>query len=68
MNQKYKRIEFKKKILDLCETPKSARELSVLIGVNINTLRSKYIYPLFKENKISRHLKKYKTVKKILFI
>ena len=65
MNQKYKRIELEKKILDLCETPKSARELSVLIRVNINTLRSKYIYPLFKENKINRHLRKYKTIKKI---
>ena len=65
MNQKYKRIELEKKILHLCETPKSTKELSVLINVNINTLRSKYIYPLFKENKISRHLRKYKRVKKI---
>ena len=65
MNQKYKRIELEKKILDLCETPKSVKELSVLIRVNINTLRSKYIYPLFRENKINRHLRKYKTIKKI---
>ena len=65
MKQKYKRIELEKKILDLCEAPKSAKELSVLIKVNINTLRSKYIYPLFRENKINRHLRKYKTIKKI---
>ena len=65
MNQKHKRIELEKKILDLCEVPKSAWELSALISVNINTLRSKYIYPLFRENKINRHLRKYKTIKKI---
>ena len=49
MNQKYKRIEIENKILDLCNTPKSSKELSKLIEINFNTLRSKYIYPLLKK-------------------
>ena len=43
MNQKYKRAEIEKKILTFCETPKSSKELSILTGVNLKTLRSKYI-------------------------
>ncbi len=62
MNQKYKRTEIEKKILTLCETPKSAKELSILTSINLNTLRSKYIYPLFNKNKIHRYLRKYKTI------
>ena len=62
MYQKYKRAEIEKKILILCETPKSAKELSILTGINLNTLRSKYIYPLFNKNKIHRYLRKYKTI------
>ena len=65
MNQKYKRAEIEKKILAFCETPKSSKELSILTGVNLNTLRSKYIYPLFNKNRIHRHLRKYKTIKKL---
>ena len=64
MNQKYKRKELEDKILYYCETPKSSRELSVLTGINYNTLRSKYIYHLLKKNKIERYLRKYKTGKK----
>ena len=64
MNQKYKREELEKKILFFCDTPKSSRELSILTGINYNTLRSKYIYHLLKKNMIERHLKKYKTIKK----
>ena len=62
MNQKYKRAELEKKILTLCEIPKSSKELSILTGINLNTLRSKYIYPLFNKNKIHKHLRKYKTI------
>ncbi len=62
MNRKYKRTELEKKILILCEKPKSSKELSILTGVNINTLRSKYIYPLCNKNKIHRYLRKYKTM------
>ena len=64
MNQKYKRNEIEQKILYLCESPKSSKELATLIGINHNTLRSKYIYPLFNKNKIHRHLRKYHTIKK----
>ena len=64
MNQKYKREELENKILYFCDTPKSSRELSILTGINYNTLRSKYIYHLLKKNMIERHLKKYKTIKK----
>ena len=52
MNQKYKRKELEDKILYYCETPKSSRELSVLTGINYNTLRSKYIYHLLKKIKL----------------
>jgi len=52
MNQKYKRIEIENKILDLCNTPKSSKELSKLLEINSNTLRSKYIYPLLKKNEV----------------
>ena len=64
MNQKYKRIEIENKILDLCYTPKSSKELSKLIEINFNTLRSKYIYPLLKKNEVERYQGRYKTVKK----
>ena len=63
MNKKYKRQELEKQIMNFCISPKSALELSELTGVNLNTLRSKYIYPLWKKNKIDRHLRKYKTIK-----
>ena len=63
MNRKYKRQELEKQIINYCNNPKSAVELSNLTSVNLHTLRSKYIYPLCKQKKISRHLRKYRTVK-----
>ncbi len=63
MNRKYKRHELEKQIMNYCKIPKSAVELSNLTGVNLNTLRSKYIYALYKQKKIYRYLRKYRTVK-----
>ena len=55
MNRKYKRHELEKQIMNYCKIPKSAVELSNLTGVNLNTLRSKYIYALYKQKKIYRY-------------
>ena len=63
MNRKYKRHELEKQIMNYCKNPKSAVKLSNLTGVNLHTLRSKYIYALYKQKKIDRHLRKYRTVK-----
>ena len=63
MNRKYKRDELENKIVELCKSPKSARELSIALNINLNTLRSKYLYPLNNKNKLSRYLRKYTSAK-----
>ena len=62
MNRKYNRAELEKKIIHLCQSPKSARELSATLDINLNTLRSKYIYRLYNDKRISRYLRKYKSI------
>ena len=59
MNRKYKRDKMQSKIIEPCKSPKSARELSDYLDINLNTLCSKYLYPLYNKNKLSRNLRKY---------
>ena len=50
------------KILTFCKnSPKTTEELSSLLGMNYNTIRSKYVYYLYKENKLGRKKRKYFT-------
>ena len=51
------------KIVSLCkDSPKSTLELSKILEMNYNTLRSKYVYVLCKENRLKREGRKYKVV------
>jgi len=51
------------RIVSLCkDSPKSTLELSKILEMNYNTLRSKYVYVLCKENRLKREGRKYKVV------
>lgn len=46
-------IEREKKILEFCSTEKKhISEIVNEVNINIHTLRSKYIYPLVRQNKL----------------
>jgi len=62
MNRKFDKKALEEKILQLCEESKSAKELSVLLDINLNTLRSKYVYPMYKKGLIKRANSKYSLI------
>ena len=56
------RTEVLSKILTLCrDEAKTTEELSSLLNMNYNTLRSKYVYYLLKKDKLRRFNRKYIT-------
>ena len=62
MNRKFDKKALEEKILQLCLDAKSAKELSLLLNINLNTLRSKYIYPMYKKGLIKRANSKYTVI------
>ena len=56
------KLDILNKILTFCKnSPKTTEELSSLLGMNYNTIRIKYVYYLYKENKLGRNQRKYCT-------
>jgi predicted transcriptional regulator len=63
MTSRLKREEIFKKIISLCkESPVSSKEIANVIGMNYNTIRSKYVYELVKNNKLKKINRKYQTI------
>ena len=63
MTSRLKREETFKKIISLCkESPISSKEIANAIGMNYNTIRSKYVYELVKNNKLKKINRKYQTI------
>jgi hypothetical protein len=57
-----KKVEVLNKILTLCkESPKTTEELSSLLRMNYNTIRSRYVYHLYKKDKLGRKKREYFT-------
>ncbi len=63
MTSRLKREEIFKKIISLCKkSPVSSKEIANVIGMNYNTIRSKYVYELVKNNKLKKINRKYQTI------
>ena len=57
-----KKVDILNKILTFCkDSPKTTEELSSLLSMNYNTIRSKYVYYLYKKNQLGRKQRKYFT-------
>ena len=62
MKKREKINQIRNKIIDYCSEYRSSKEISKYLNMNYNTIRSKYVYELVKNNKLKKINRKYQTI------